>query len=396
MNPSKRVQAMQASPIRKLIPLSLAAKKRGIHVYHLNIGQPDIPTPKEFFEAIRDFGGKVLKYQLSGGDPDLIHAIKTYFERENIFFDEEDIIITNGGSEALSFALQAICDVGENVLVPEPFYTNYNGFTHQVGVFVKPITTKAEGNFHLPAKEEIVKMIDKNTKAILYSNPGNPTGVVYTEAEIRLLCDIAKEYDLMIISDEVYRKMTFDGKVSISLGTFQDVADRAVIIESVSKRFSSCGARIGSIQSKNKVLMKEVLKLAQARLSVSTIDQVGATALYALDEEYVLSIRDEYKDRRDAVLAGLAKIDGVEYRIPSGAFYCIVTLPVEDAEDFCAWLLSDFSYEKETIMLAPVRDFYVNKELGKKQVRIAYVLGASQMSRSMDLLKIALEQYTNK
>lgn len=393
MNLSKRVSAMQASPIRKLIPLAQQAKKRGIHVYHLNIGQPDIETPKVFFDAITHENIKILKYALSQGEPELIHSIQNYFMKDGIRFEDDEIIVTNGGSEALIFALTAICDVGDEILVPEPFYTNYNSFVQQTGVIARPITTSPSTGFHLPGYEEIVSRITPKTKLILFSNPGNPTGTVYTIEELEMLKRIALEKDLFLISDEVYRKLVFDGEVAPSLGIIQGIEDRAVIIESVSKRYSSCGARIGSVQSKNKELMKHILKLAQARLSVSTINQIGATQLYLLDDDNVAATRDEYQKRRDIVLSELRQIPGLQFETPKGAFYIIVTLPVQDAEEYVKWMLSEYNYKGETVMLAPAEDFYVNKVLGKSQVRIAYVLESVQLKKAMQIVKYSLIEY---
>jgi len=393
MKLSNRILEMQASPIRKLIPLAQESKKRGITVYHLNIGQPDIETPKVFFDAIHNFEGNILKYALSPGETDLIQAIQAYFKRDGILFDTDEIIVTSGGSEALIFAVQAICDPGDEILIPEPFYTNYNGFIRQSGVKVKPIMTCKENGFHLPKKEDIVKEITPRTKAILFSNPGNPTGTVYTMEELEVLKEIVLEHDLFLISDEVYRKLVFDGLSAPSLGFVKGIEDRGVIIESVSKRYSSCGARIGSVQSKNKELMKQIVKLAQARLSVSTIDQVGAVKLYQLSDEYVDSTRAEYEKRRDIVLAELAKIEGVEFQKPEGAFYIVVTLPVADAEEFVKWMLTDFNVDNETVMLAPAEDFYAHKGMGKNQVRIAYVLESKKLQRAMQILNIAIKAY---
>lgn len=396
MKISNRIEAMQESPVRKLVPIATRVKKEGKKVYHLNIGQPDIETPEVFMDAIKNYESKVIKYSFSQGEPVLIKAIQKYFERSNVFFDEEDILITNGGSEAITFAAIATCDPGDEILVPEPFYTNYNGFTGEINVNIKPITTEAENGFHLPNKEEIVKLITPKTKAILFSNPGNPTGTILTKEEMEMIAEIALENDLYIISDEVYRSMAFDGIEGLTMGSIQGIDDRLMIIESVSKRYSACGARIGAIASKNKTLIKNITKLCQARLCVATLEQVGAAALYSLPDSYALSVRDEYEKRRDIVFNTLSNIPGVVCKKPTGAFYVVVKLPVDDAEKFIIWMLEVFDYEGETIMLAPAEGFYATKGLGKDEARIAYVLNTEDMKKAMFILAKGLEAYNNR
>jgi len=395
MELSKRVLEMQESPVRKLVPIATKVKKEGKKVFHLNIGQPDIETPKVFMEAINNYDTSVIKYSFSQGEPKLINSIREYFKRDGIIFDEDEVLITNGGSEALTFTTIAICNPGDEILVPEPFYTNYNGFTGGVNVKIKPITTLANEGFHLPSKSEIVKLITPKTKAILFSNPGNPTGTILRLDEMEMIAEIAKEYDLFIISDEVYRGFAFDGLKGISMGSIKGVEDRTIIIESVSKRYSACGARIGSIQSKNKELMKNILKLCQARLCVATLEQVGAAELCKLDDEYTAMIKDEYQKRRDIVYSTLQKIPGVVCEKPSGAFYLVAKLPVEDAETFVIWMLEEFEVDGETIMLSPAEGFYATKGLGKDEVRIAYVLNSDDMERAMYILKKGLEKYNS-
>ncbi len=390
---STRIQQMQESPVRKLVPYAQRAKANGKHVYHLNIGQPDIETPSVFMDAINDYDSKIIKYSFSQGEPTLITAIQKYFARDDIFFEHDEILITNGGSEAVTFATIAICDPGDEILVPEPFYTNYNGFTGEVNVNIKPITTVAEEGFHLPPQKEIEALITPKTKAILFSNPGNPTGTVLTKEEMLMIADIAIKHDLFIISDEVYRGFAFDGLEGISMGTIKSVSDRTLIIESVSKRYSACGARIGSIASKNKELMKQILKLCQARLCVATLEQIGAAALYQLPTEYTESIRAEYEARRDIVYETLNQIPGVVCEKPTGAFYVVAKLPVANAEEFIIWMLTEFSEHNETVMMAPAEGFYATKGIGIDEVRIAYVLNTKEMARAMELLKIALEEY---
>lgn len=393
MKLSKRITDMQESPVRKLVPIATRVKKEGKKVLHLNIGQPDIETPKVFMDAIHDFDTSVIKYSFSQGEPELINAIQTYFARDDIHFSDDEILITNGGSEALTFASVAICNPDDEILVPEPFYTNYTGFTGAVNVNIKPITTKAENGFHLPSKEEIIKLITPKTKAILFSNPGNPTGTILRRDELEMIAEIAKEHDLFVISDEVYRGFAFDGKEGISMGSIEGVSDRVIIVESVSKRYSACGARIGAIASKNKPLMKNILKLCQARLCVATLEQVGSTALYSLPESYTNEIREEYQKRRDIVYKTLQEIPGVVCEKPTGAFYVVVKLPVENAEEFVIWMLEEFDVNGETIMMAPAEGFYATPGLGKDEVRIAYVLNTDDMERAMGILKLGLEAY---
>ncbi len=396
MKLSKRIISMQESPVRKLVPIATKVKKAGKKVYHLNIGQPDIETPKVFMEAINNYDTKIIKYSFSQGEPVLINAIRDYFRRDNIIFNEDEILITNGGSEALTFATIALCDPGDEILVPEPFYTNYSGFTSGVNVTIKPITTKAENGFHLPSKKDIVKLITPKTKAILFSNPGNPTGTIFTIDELKMIAEIANEHDLFIISDEVYRGFAFDGLKGISMGSIKEAKERTIIIESVSKRYSACGARIGSLSSKNKELIHNVLKLCQARLCVATLEQIGAAALYELDDEYTNYVKDEYQTRRDIVYKTLSEIPGVVCEKPTGAFYVVAKLPVENAEDFIIWMLEEFEDNHETIMMAPAEGFYVTEGLGKDEVRIAYVLNTKDMQRAMELLKKGLNQYNKK
>ncbi len=392
---SKRILEMQESPVRKLVPIATKVKKNGKKVFHLNIGQPDIETPKQFMEAINDYDSRIIKYSFSQGEPTLINSIREYFARDGIIFDNDEVLITNGGSEALTFTTIAICNPGDEILVPEPFYTNYNGFTGEVNVNIKPITTLAKDGFHLPSKEEIVKLITPKTKAILFSNPGNPTGTILRLDEMEMIAEIAKEHDLFIISDEVYRGFAFDGLKGISMGSIKGIEDRTVIIESVSKRYSACGARIGSIQSKNKELMKNILKLCQARLCVATLEQIGAAELYKLDDEYTAMIKDEYQDRRDIVYSTLQNIPGVVCEKPSGAFYVVAKLPVDNAEKFVIWLLEEFDIDGQTVMLSPAEGFYATKGLGHDEVRIAYVLNSKDMERAMYILKKGLKKYNS-
>ena len=390
---SKRLSSMQESPIRKLAPFATAAKAEGVKVYHLNIGQPDIITPTGFFDAVKNFDNEVLEYAGSQGIPELIEAIRKYYTTYNMDFDSEDIIITNGGSEALLFSFMAACDPGDNILVPEPFYTNYNGFAQCLNVEIKSVTTKAENVFHLPPKEDILAKIDDKTSAILIVNPGNPTGCVYTKEEIQMIADIAKEKDLWIIADEVYREFVYEGLEYTSFGNMKEVEDRVVIIDSVSKRYSACGARIGSIACKNKKFMAEVMKVCQGRLCVATIEQLGAAALYDTPKSYFKEVNDEYKKRRDVLYEELMKADGVICEKPMGAFYIVAKLPVENAEDFVAWTLKEFRRDNETVMCTPAEGFYSTPGLGRNEVRLAYVLKEESLRRAGQLLREALEEY---
>ncbi|CEK32974.1 pyridoxal phosphate-dependent aminotransferase [Paraclostridium sordellii] len=393
MNFSNRVISMQSSPIRKLVPYATSAKERGIKVYHLNIGQPDIKTPKGFFEAINKFNSNVLEYAVSQGLPELIDVMINYYSTYNMYFEKDEILITNGGSEALLFAMMATCDPGDNILVPEPFYTNYNGFSSSVNVVVKPITTHPENGFHLPNKSEILSKIDKNTKAILISNPGNPTGTVYTKEEVYMLADIAKENNLWIIADEVYREFVYDSLDYISFGNIDEIKDRVIIVDSVSKRYSACGARIGSLASKNKDFIHEVLKLCQGRLCVATLDQVGSVELYKTPKTYFKEVNDEYKKRRDVLYNELMKVEGVICEKPTGAFYILAKLPVENAEDFVIWMLNEFNVDGETVMACPAEGFYATKGLGKSEIRLAYILNEHDLKKAANILKQGLEKY---
>ncbi|EYE87205.1 aspartate aminotransferase, partial [Fervidicella metallireducens AeB] len=395
-NLSTRILNMQASPIRKLAPLADNVKKNGKKVYHLNIGQPDIHTPDLFFEAINDFKDPVLKYTGSQGIPELIDSFINYYKKWNIHLNKDEIIVTNGGSEAIMFALMAIADYGDNVLIPEPFYTNYNGFSQVAGVEVIPFLTKAENGFHLPEKEEIIKNINNKTKAILLSNPGNPTGVVYTIEELKLIAQIAIENDLFIIADEVYREFVYDDLQYTSFMHLEEIKDRVILIDSISKRYSACGARIGLLASKNKELMQNIIKLCQSRLCVPTIEQMAAAKLIATPESYFNEVKAEYENRRNVVYEALKEMPNVICEKPSGAFYVIAKLPLDDAEDFVKWLLTEYSIDNETVMLAPANGFYATETLGKDEVRISYCLNCENLRKAMKILKEGLKAYISK
>ena len=392
-NFSNRVTAMQSSPIRKLVPFATAAKAEGVKVYHLNIGQPDIKTPRGFFDAVKNFDDEVLEYAVSQGIPELIEALQDYYKTYDMHFDKDELLITNGGSEALLFAMMATCDPGDKLLIPEPFYTNYNGFGQCVNVGVAPITTKAENGFHLPSKEEILSKIDDKVKAILLSNPGNPTGAIYSKEELEMIAEIAIEKDLWIISDEVYREFVYDGLEYTSFGNLKQVEDRVIIIDSVSKRYSACGARIGSIASKNKELIAQIMKLCQGRLCVPTLEQVGAVELYKTPVSYFKEVNDEYRKRRDVLYSELMKVDGVICEKPTGAFYIVAKLPVDNAEDFVKWMLTEFRVDNETVMATPAEGFYATPGLGRDEIRLAYILKEEDLRKAAKILKEGLEAY---
>ncbi|WP_312649231.1 pyridoxal phosphate-dependent aminotransferase [Aminipila sp.] len=393
MKLSQKVQEMQFSPIRKFNVYAIEAKAKGKKVYHLNIGQPDIKTPKAFMESIRSFDSEVLAYAESGGLVQLQDAIAKYFSRFDMNIERKDVLITNGGSEALSMVYTCLLDHGDEVLVPEPFYTNYQTFISAAGGKVVPITTNAEEGYRYAFADRIEKVITDKSRAISLVNPGNPTGTILTRDEMQIIADVAKKHDLWIIADEVYREFAYDGREMTSFGQLEDVKDRVIIIDSVSKRFSACGARIGCIVSKNEELMSNAMKLAQGRLCCPTLDMIGATALYELDPSYFNDVRAEYESRRDAVYDEIMKIPGVVCQKPGGAFYIMVKLPVESSEDFLVWLLTEFDDCGETVMYAPIQGFYGTKGLGMDELRIAYVLNKEDLVRGVELMRLGLEKY---
>lgn len=396
MKLSNRVESMQFSPIRKFNPIAAKVKAAGKKVYHLNIGQPDVPTPECFMDAIRAYDKAVIAYAESGGIPDLQDAVSEYFKGYGMDFGRDDIIITVGGSEAITMTFLSILNDDDEVLIPEPFYTNYNTFAKIGGGKVVPITTKAEDGYKYGKKELIEPLITDKTKAIVCINPGNPTGNVLTLEEMKIIGEIAQEHDLYIIADEVYREFAYDGRKITSFGMIPEIQDRVIIIDSVSKRFSACGARIGLVASKNKELMSGIMKLAQGRLCVSTVDQVGAAALFRLPKEYYTDVVAEYCGRRDVVYEELTKIPGVVCEKPGGAFYMTAKLPVEDVEDFLMFLLEDFEDNGETVMFAPAEGFYATPGIGKNEMRIAYVLNKDDMRRGVELIRLGLEAYNKK
>ncbi|MBQ3644845.1 MAG: pyridoxal phosphate-dependent aminotransferase [Candidatus Riflebacteria bacterium] len=393
---SNRAQVMQASPIRKLIPFANQAKAKGINVYPLNIGQPDIPTPAPILDAMKNYDTKVLAYSPSQGEDCLIKAFVNYYARININLKPEEINVTTSGSEALFFAMMAICDVDDELVVFEPFYTNYGGIATETGVKLKAVRTYPENGFHLPAKDAIEAVITPKTKAILICNPNNPTGTAYTPEELNMLAEIAEKHDLFLISDEVYREFVYDGQKHASIMELDRIANKVILVDSVSKRYSVCGARIGLIASHNKEVMEVVLKFAQARLSSPTIEQVGAQAGAEMDASYFEPILKEYQQRRDAIMAGLRKIPGVICEVPGGAFYCIAKLPIDNAENFAKWLLTDFNYKGESVLVAPAQGFYATPGLGVNEIRLSYVLEVPKLVKAMEILGEAIKEYNKK
>lgn len=391
---SNRAVSMPASPIRKLVPYAIAAKAKGTKVYHLNIGQPDIETPKTALDALKNIDLKVLEYALSDGNLEYRKQLEKYYH--SLGFNDlttDNFIVTNGGSEALNFALSVLCDDGDEIIIPEPYYANYNGFTNAIGVKVVAVPSTIDTGFALPSIEEFEKKITDKTKAILICNPGNPTGYLYTREELQKLAEISLKHDIVIISDEVYREYVYDGEKQVSMLEFPEIAEHSIIIDSESKRYSMCGVRIGCLVTRSKTLHNAAMLFAQARLSPVLIGQILATAAHDNDAEYIQSVREEYTKRRNLLVELLNEIPGVKCPKPKGAFYCVAELPVEDADDFAQWMLESFSDNGETVMVAPASGFYSVPELGKKQVRIAYVLKEEDLRRSVELLKIALEQY---
>lgn len=395
MKISQRALGLATSPIRKLGPYANEAVKAGKKIYHLNIGQPDIPTSPKFMEAIRSFDEKVVAYGASQGDPVLIKAIQQYYAGWGMEFAEKHIYITNGGSEALEFAALSLCDPGEELLVFEPYYANYSSFGKLAGAQIKAVPTDAEDGYRLPEEEEIEKYITDKTRAILLTNPGNPTGVVYSKQEMDRIVRLVTKYDLALIADEVYREFVYDGDYT-SFGTYKEIEQNLILIDSVSKRYSACGARIGCIISKNEELCAQLNKLCQARLCVPTIEQIGAAALYETPASYLEEVNKEYKRRRDTIVAGLAKIPGLTSSQPKGAFYVMVKLPVDDAEKFAIWMLKEFSMNGETVMIAPGNGFYATPGKGMDEARIAYVLKCEDISRAMELLAEGLKTYPGR
>ena len=390
---SKKGLLMPESPIRKLVPYAEEAYKQGKTVYHLNIGQPDIKTPDVALKAIRENSVAILAYSRSEGSEEFRKKIAAYYHKNNINVSHKDIIVTTGGSEALLFAFGSIMDADDEIIIPEPFYANYNGFSTASGVKIVPVISKIENNFALPPIEEFENLITPKTKAILICNPGNPTGYLYSKDEIKKLATIVKKHDLFLIADEVYREFVYDGKEFYSIMQEEDLKDHAIMIDSVSKRYSMCGARIGYLVSRNKDVIKTALKFAQARLSPPTFAQIASEAALDTPHSYFDEVINEYVDRRNTLITELKKIDGVKVAKPNGAFYCIAELPVKNADDFAQWLLQKFDINKETVMVAPAAGFYSTPGVGLNQIRIAYVLKKESLIKAVAILKEALKVY---
>jgi aspartate aminotransferase len=393
---SQKGLSMPASPIRKLVPFAEEAKKKGRKVYHLNIGQPDIKTPEIALEAVRNLKETVIEYSHSAGNESYRKKLAEYYRGIGVDVNQNEILITTGGSEAILFALMSTVNPGEEVIIPEPFYANYNGFATTAGVKVVPVTSKIENNFALPPIEEFEKLITSKTRGIIICNPNNPTGYLYSEEEIRLLGEIAKKHDLYLFSDEVYREFCYDGYKHFSVMNLKEMEENVVLMDSVSKRYSACGVRIGALISKNKNLIQTALKFAQARLSPPSLGQIVGEAALNTPSEYFKEVYHEYIGRRDFMVEALNRMKGVICPRPGGAFYTVVQLPIDDSDKFAQWLLSDFEYHNQTVMLAPATGFYSDPALGKKQVRIAYVLKKEDLKNAMICLEEALKVYPGK
>ena len=391
---SRKIEACSLSPIRKFHPYVVAAEAKGRKVLHLNIGQPDIETPRAFFDAIQSFGESVLAYAPSPGVGSYVEAVRDYYTGMGYPISCDDILATYGGSEALQIIFSCILDEGDEVLVAEPYYPNYDTFVRVTGAAIRPIPTSPEEGYRFASREKIEPLINEHTRAILMTNPGNPTGVVLRPEERRLLADIAKEHDLFLVSDEVYRELVYGGEKPSSLLEFEDAAENVIVVDSVSKRFSATGSRVGVVVSRNKELMAHAMKICQGRLCAATLDQVGAAALYrSMTPAYYEDLRAEYQRRRDAVVEGLSKIPGVQFNSPEGAFYLMVTLPVDDAEKLQYFLLEEFEDHGETVMYAPGEGFYATPGKGRNEIRIAYVTNPAELRRSVELLGLGIAAY---
>lgn len=396
MEISKRAQNTPASAIRKLVPLSDSAKEKGIKVYHLNIGQPDLETPKEIIKAIKTYNGKTLEYAPSNGVKEAVLAWQKFYKDKGIFFDTKDIIVTSGGSEGLLFAFLAITDPKDELLLFEPFYTSYAILAAMGNIKLKTLTTYQKDGFHLPKKKEIEKKITKKTKGIIICNPNNPTGTLYSKEETQMIVEIAKKHHLFIISDETYQEIVFNGKKVTKFADYKEIGKQLIICDSVSKRFNSCGARVGCVVSKNTDVISAILRFGQGRLSVATIEQLAMVSVLSHHKKYAEEVRSIYEKRKNVVVSELKKIPGVSFREPEGAFYIIPKIPVSDSDDFAEFLLNDFSDNKETVMIAPASGFYMTKGLGKNEIRIAYVLAEEKLKRAIELLGLALKKYNKR
>lgn len=393
---SNKASQMPASPIRKLVPYAEAAYKKGKTVFHLNIGQPDIHTPETAIAAVKVADLSIIEYSHSAGFQTYRDKLAAYYQKNGIPVDSENIIITTGGSEALVFGFMSTCNPGDEVIIPEPFYANYNGFAVMAGLNVVPVTSKIDDGFALPPIEEIEKKITDKTKAIVICNPGNPTGYLYSKEELERLRDMVKKHDLFIFADEVYREFCYDGAVPYSVMNLEGIEDNVIMIDSVSKRYSMCGARIGALISKNKEVMASVLKFAQARLSPPTIEQIASEAALDTPQSYFDEVVSEYVERRNIMVDGLNNIPGVFCPKPRGAFYCVAKFPVDSTEKFCQWLLEEFDYEGATVMMAPANGFYSTPGAGEQEARIAYVLKQESLVKAVKCLEEALKVYPGR
>jgi len=396
MDVSNRIKGFQASPIRRLSPYAIQAKKRGIKVYHLNIGQPDIRTPREAIEAIRNYSGDIIAYGESDGDIELREALARYYAGFGADIQARDILITTGGSEALLFTFMTLCDPGDEVIVPEPYYTNVHSFARMANVNIVPVTSLLSHNFALPPLKEIEEKITSKTRAILLCSPNNPTGHIYSPHELETILDMCLRKDIFLVVDEVYREFCYDGKKFTSVMTYTDYADRVICVDSFSKRFSMCGARVGALVSKNSSVIRETLKLSQARLCPPAVEQAAALAAFSAPPQYIENVVAEYENRRNTLVKALSSIPGVRCSSPDGAFYLVAQLPVENAEDFAIFMLRDFNLDGKTVMLAPAEGFYETKDLGMNQVRIAYVLNTTDLEKACQCLRAGLKAYREK
>ena len=393
---SSKILKCQLSPVRKFNPCADQAVAAGRTIYHLNIGQPDVKTPESFYQAVREFREPTLEYAPASGLPAYIDAVRGYYAKLGVKLEREDILATSGGGEALEFIMACILDDGDELLVPEPFYANYNTFTFMSGGVIHPIPTSADNGYRFADRKLIESQINERTRAILVTNPGNPTGLVLTHEEMRVIADVVKEHDLFLVADEVYREFIYDDE---PMGTFcemEDIKDHVIVVDSISKRFSACGARVGCVVTRNKELQAALLKFCQSRLSVATIDQIGAAALYTVDPAFFRQSKEEYRRRRDTVISKLRKIPGVVVEEPMGAFYVMASLPVDDADKFQYWLLENFDHQGDTVMFAPGAPFYETPGKGINEVRIAYVLKQEDLERAMDVLAFGISEYQRK
>jgi aspartate aminotransferase len=395
-NISEKAIAMPSSPIRKLVPYAEQAKKLGRTVYHLNIGQPDIETPKVVLDKMRNLDLEVVEYSHSAGFESYREGLIKYYAKFDIDLTIDDIIITNGGSEALLIALQTCFNQGDEVIIPEPFYANYNGFGISAGIIAVPVTAYIEDGFALPAIADFEKKITPKTKGIIICNPGNPTGYLYSKEELQQLRDLVKKHDLFLIADEVYREFCYDGAVPFSCMNLKGLEENVILIDSVSKRYSMCGARVGALVCKNKEVMAAAMKFAQARLSPPTFGQIAGEAALQTPDSYFEKVQAEYVNRRNIMVEGLNKIDGVTCPMPGGAFYAIAQLPIDDSDKFCQWILESFEFNNQTVMMAPATGFYATKGLGKKEVRLAYVLNKESIQNAVKVLDEALKVYPGR